>query len=42
MDNVAFHKTELVKTFIENSGFKLLYLPPYSPFLNLIENLFSK
>ncbi|OMJ15724.1 hypothetical protein AYI70_g7064 [Smittium culicis] len=42
MDNVAFHKTEIIKEFIETTNFKLLYLPPYFPFLNPIENLFSK
>ncbi|OMJ21585.1 hypothetical protein AYI70_g3398 [Smittium culicis] len=42
MDNAAFNKTETIKEFIETTNFKFLYLPPYSPFLNPIENLFSK
>ena len=42
MDNIAFHKGDTIKTFIENKGAKYLFLPPYSPFLNPIENLFSK
>lgn len=42
MDNVAFHKTIQVKEFIIKSGFNFKYLPPYSPFLNPIENMFSK
>ena len=42
MDNVPFHKTKKVKEFVEERGYTLLFLPPYSPFLNPIENLFSK
>ena len=42
MDNVRFHKNALIRSCIENKGFKLLYLPPYSPFLNPIENAFLK
>ena len=42
MDNVAFHKCVEVKQALEDGGDKVRYLPPYSPFLNPIENLFSK
>jgi transposase len=42
MDNVAFHKNAGVRSNIERRGNRLLLLPPYSPFLNPIENLFSK
>lgn len=42
MDNVRFHKVEAIKQFISNKNHRLLYLPPYSPFLNPIENAFSK
>ena len=42
MDNVNLHKTIEVRNFIANSGFELFYLPPYSPFLNPIENAFSE
>ncbi|XP_035908216.1 uncharacterized protein LOC118510467 isoform X1 [Anopheles stephensi] len=42
MDNVAFHKTPAVRVAIGNDSDKPLYLPPYSPFLNPIENLFSQ
>ena len=42
MDNVPFHKGEQVRTLVESHGHKVLYLPPYSPFLNPIENMFSK
>lgn len=42
MDNVAFHKNKEVQGVIEAKGHILLFLPPYSPFLNPIENMFSK
>ena len=43
MDNVAFHKCNEVKECItQHINARLLYLPPYSPFLNPIENMFSK
>lgn len=45
MDNVPFHKTkdvELVVTGLRDISIKILYLPPYSPFLNPVEQVFSK
>jgi hypothetical protein len=42
MDNVRFHKTAEIQTFIESKGHLPVYLPPYSPMLNPIESLFSK
>lgn len=42
MDNVAFHKCQEVNELITENGCELLYPPPYSPFLNPIENVFSK
>ncbi|KAF7694606.1 hypothetical protein CDIK_2111 [Cucumispora dikerogammari] len=42
MDNASIHKIKEVKRLLELSGFDFLYLPPYSPFLNPIENMFSK
>ena len=42
MDNVPFQKPKKVKEFVEERGYTLLFLPPYSPFLNPIENLFTK
>ncbi|KII62830.1 hypothetical protein RF11_09007 [Thelohanellus kitauei] len=42
MDNVPFHKTALVQNTIRAFNHVPIYLPPYSPFLNPIENLFSK
>jgi transposase len=42
MDNLAAHKTGRIKELIEQQGCKLLYLPPYSPDFNPIEEAFSK
>ena len=42
MDNLAAHKGERVRELIEGRGCELLYLPPYSPDLNLIEQAFAK
>lgn len=42
MDNLASHKVSGVREAIEGRGAKLLYLPPYSPDLNPIEQAFAK
>lgn len=42
MDNVAFHKTHVIIEAINNAGHRVIFLPPYSPFLNPLENMFSK
>jgi transposase len=42
MDNLSSHKGSHVRQLIEARGCKLLYLPPYSPDLNPIEEAFSK
>jgi transposase len=42
MDNLATHKVVGVKEAIEQAGAELLYLPPYSPDFNPIENMWSK
>jgi transposase len=42
MDNLSAHKGERVKEIIEGRGAELLYLPPYSPDFNPIEQAFSK
>lgn len=42
MDNLAAHKTGNIKSYLEEKGAKVLYLPPYSPDLNPIENMWSK
>lgn len=41
MDNVRFHKSEKVKTLIESVGARILFIPPYHPELNAIEEAFS-
>ncbi len=42
MDNLAAHKGEEVRELIEGRGCEVLFLPPYSPDLNPIEEAFSK
>lgn len=42
MDNLSSHKSEEVRELIEGAGASLLYLPPYSPDLNPIEQAFAK
>ena len=40
-DNAAFHKSEKIKQLIERHGHSLIFLPPYSPDLNPIENYWA-
>jgi transposase len=42
MDNLSSHKGPNVREMIEAAGAALLYLPPYSPDFNPIENAFAK
>jgi len=42
MDNLSAHKGQKVRELIEERGCELLYLPPYSPDYNPIEQAFSK
>ena len=42
MDNLGSHKGVSVRNSIEAAGARLLYLPPYSPDFNPIENAFAK
>ena len=42
MDNLSAHKGERVRELIEGEGCELIYLPPYSPDFNPIEQAFSK
>jgi transposase len=42
MDNLPAHKLAAVREIIEAAGASLLYLPPYSPDLNPIEQVFAK
>lgn len=42
MDNLSSHKVAGIREAIEAAGATLLYLPPYSPDLNPIEQVFAK
>src|SRR6202158_5996247 len=42
MDNLGSHKGHAVRRAIRAVGAKLLFLPPYSPDLNTIEQVFAK
>lgn len=42
MDNLGSHKGKAVRTAIRNARAHLLFLPPYSPDLNPIEQMFAK
>ena len=42
MDNLPCHKVVGIQQAIESRGAQLLYLPPYSPDLNPIEQAFAK
>jgi transposase len=42
MDNLSSHKVEGVERAIEAVGARVAYLPPYSPDLNPIEQVFAK
>jgi len=41
MDNASIHKVKQVKEIIEKAGCSLMYLPPYSPDFNPIENYWA-
>ena len=42
MDNLGSHKADSIRQAIKSAGARLIYLPPYSPDLNPIEQAFSK
>ena len=42
LDNLPAHKGPAIRQAIESTGASLLFLPPYSPDFNPIENAFSK
>ena len=42
MDNLGSHKSDAVRTAIRAAGARLFFLPPYSPDLNPIEQVFAK
>ena len=42
LDNLPAHKSVRITQAVEDAGCKLVYLPPYSPDFNPIENMWSK
>ena len=42
MDNLGSHKGQAVRQAIRAAGAELFFLPPYSPDLNPIEQVFAK
>jgi transposase len=42
MDNLGSHKGQAVRQAIRSCGARILFLPPYSPDLNPIEQVFAK
>jgi transposase len=42
MDNASFHRSDRIKEIYRDAGIKVVYLPPYSPDLNLIEEFFAE
>ena len=42
MDNMRSHHAKVVRQVLDESGINYLYLPPYSPYLNPIEKIWSK
>ncbi|KII65722.1 hypothetical protein RF11_09613 [Thelohanellus kitauei] len=41
-NDMRFHIAKRVHTMLQENGCRIIYLPPYSPFLNQIENLLPK
>ncbi len=42
LDNLGSHKSQAIRAAIRQAGAKLFFLPPYSPDLNPIEQVFAK
>ena len=42
MDNLSSHKTEAVRAAVRGATARLLFLPPYSPDLKTIKQVFAK
>ncbi|KJW03683.1 DDE superendonuclease family protein [Rickettsia endosymbiont of Ixodes pacificus] len=42
MDNINFHKNNIIRELIESVGCRILFLPTYSPDLNPIEHYWFK
>ena len=41
MDNATFHKKQETLDLIENNGYSVIFLPPYSPDYNPIEKMWA-
>ena len=41
MDNASFHRKKKLQELAKAAGCKIIFLPPYSPNLNLIEHFWS-
>jgi len=41
LDNVSFHHSKIIKNYDIDKKWNLMYIPPYSPWFNPIENVFS-
>ena len=41
MDNASIHKSDELRAMVEQQGMRVLFLPPYSPDYNPIEESFS-
>jgi len=42
MDNVSFHKSKKIIDMVNSKGHLILFIPPYSPQCNPIEEVFSE
>ena len=42
MDNAPIHKPEKITEEVNKRGYRIIYLPPHSPFLNRIEEFWTK
>ena len=40
LKNVPFRRTVVIQYLVQGGGHRLLFLHPYSPFMNPIENVF--
>ncbi len=41
LDNASIHKTRAVRQYATTRGWRLAFIPPYSPDFNAIENVFG-
>ena len=41
LDNASFHRKKVLKSLVEEYGFTIIFLPPYSPDYNLIEKYWA-